>query len=76
MSTIKGYWGDVTSGKIYVIESTTFGEVVGGAGPIDVNDLRELDDYEYKPAIVDWLKEAIAGHKMRRINPPQADKSQ
>jgi len=71
MSTIKGYWCDVTNGKIYVIESTEFGEVVGGAGPINANDLRALDDYEYKPAIVDWLKEAIVEHKLRRINPPQ-----
>ena len=75
MSTIKGYWRDITTGNIYVIESTAFGEVVGGAGPIDVNDLRELDEYDYKAAIVNWLKEAIAEHKMRRINPPQADKS-
>ena len=68
MKTIKGFWQH-TNGKIYAIESTTFGKIVGGAGPLDGDDLRDLEDYDYKPAIIEWLQEAIDGRKLRRINP-------
>ena len=42
---------------------------MGGAGPLDPNDLHDLDRYDYKPAITDWLTEAVAQHKLRRITP-------
>lgn len=70
MGTVKGFWRH-SNGKIYAIESTTFGEIVGGAGPLDPDELRDLDDYDYRPAIVRWLKRAVAEHKLRRINPPE-----
>ena len=69
MATTKGFWQDSSTGKIYVVESTTFGEIVGGAGPFDPADLHDLEDYDYKPAIVQWLKRAVAEHKLHRINP-------
>ena len=68
MTTIKGFWQH-TNGKIYAVESTTFGKIVGGAGPLEPDDLRDLEDYDYKPAIIEWLQEAIASRKLRRINP-------
>ena len=68
MRTIKGFWQH-TNGKVYAIESTTLGEIVGAAGPLDVDDLGDLDDYNYKQAIIEWVKRAIAEHKLRRINP-------
>jgi hypothetical protein len=69
MQTIKGFWRH-TNGKIYAVESTTFGQIIAGAGPLDPNSLLELDHYDYKPAIVEWLQKALADKKLRRINPP------
>jgi hypothetical protein len=68
MNTIKGFWQH-TNGKVYAIESTPFGRILGAAGPLDPDDLRDLDDYDYKPAIVEWLQEALTEHSLRRINP-------
>ena len=67
MATVKGFWQH-TNGKIYAVESTTFGKIIGGAGPLDPNGLRELDEYHYKPAIVEWLERALAEKKLHRIN--------
>jgi hypothetical protein len=68
MKMIRGFWQHA-NGKVYAVESTTFGKIVGGAGPLDPGDLRNLNDYDYKPAIVEWLEEAVAQHKLHRINP-------
>ena len=67
MGTIKGFWRHA-NGKIYAVESDTFGKIIGGAGPLDPKDLHELQDYEYGPAITKWLVEAVAQHKLHRIN--------
>jgi hypothetical protein len=67
MDTIKGFWQH-TNGKVYAIESDTFGKIIGGAGPLEPHDLRNLNDYDYKPAIVKWLTDAAAQHKLHRIN--------
>jgi hypothetical protein len=68
MGTVKGFWQH-TNGKIYAVESTSFGKIVGGSGPLDENNLRDLDDYDCKPAINEWLQEALAQRKLHRINP-------
>ena len=65
MATIKGFWQDIKTGKIYAIESTTFGKIVGGAGPLDPTDLQDLDDYTYTSAILEWLERAKAENKLR-----------
>ena len=67
---VKGFWQHL-NGKIYAIKSDSFGKIVGGVGPLDPDDLRDLDDYDYKPAIVQWLKSAIEKHELHRINPPE-----
>ncbi|UCC97804.1 MAG: hypothetical protein JSW66_18410 [Phycisphaerales bacterium] len=67
MSTIRGFWKH-TSGGIYAIESDTFGRIVGGVGPLDPNDLRDLDEYDYKPAIIGWIQDAVAEHRLHRVN--------
>ena len=69
MSTVKGFWLDIHTGRIYAIESTSFGKILGGVGPLDPDSLGNLDDYEYKPAINEWLEEAIEKQKLRRFNP-------
>jgi len=66
MKTIKGFWQH-TNGKIYAVESTTLGKIVGGVGPLG-GDLLDLEDYDYKPAIVEWLERAVAEHKLHRID--------
>lgn len=70
MSSVKGFWQH-ENGKIYAVESDTFGNIVGGAGPLDADDLLDPEDYNYKPAIVDWLEEALAQHKLHRFRPEQ-----
>lgn len=66
MDTTKGFWQH-TNGKVYAVESDTFGNILGGAGPLDPNDLHNLKDYDYKPAITKWLVDAAAQHKLHRI---------
>ena len=68
MNTIKGFWQH-KNGKIYAVQSDTFGNIIGAAGPLDSDNLRPLDEYDYKPAIVDWITDALAQQKLRRINP-------
>jgi hypothetical protein len=67
MSTIKGFWQHA-NGKVYAIENDTFGKILGGAGPLDPDNLGNLNDYNYKPDIIDWLVGAAAEHKLHRIN--------
>jgi hypothetical protein len=68
MNTIKGFWQH-KNGKVYAVESDTFGKILGAVGPLDSKDLHGLSDYDYKPAIVDWLNDALAQKKLHRINP-------
>ena len=67
-NTIRGFWQHA-NGKIYAVECDTFGRILGGVGPLDADDLHDLDHYDYKPAIVDWLKYAVAQRKLRRVAP-------
>ena len=67
MNAIKGFWQH-KNGKIYAIKSDTFGNILGGVGPLNPDNLQSLDYYDYKPAIVDWLKDAIAQKQLRRVN--------
>lgn len=60
------------NGKIYVVESDSFGTITGAAGPLDPVDLGDPTDYACSPGILAWLKRAIAEHKIRRINPSGA----
>jgi hypothetical protein len=68
MQTIKGFWQH-ENGKIYAVESTPLGRIVGGAGPLDLDNLRDLGEYGYRPAIVEWLERAVAEHKLHKIKP-------
>jgi len=67
MNTVKGFWRH-TNGKVYAIESTPFGKILGGIGPLDPDDLRDLDDYDYEPVIIEWLEQAVAERNLHRIN--------
>ena len=56
------------NGKVYAVESDTFGRVTGGAGPLDPDDLHDLDQYQYGPAVVQWVTQAIAERKLHKID--------
>jgi len=68
MTTVKAFWQHV-NGKVYAIESDSFGQIVGAVGPLDPNDLYDPDQYDCRQTIVDWIKEAFAANKLRRYNP-------
>ncbi len=68
MNTIKGFWQH-QNGKIYAVQSDTFGNIYGAVGPLDPDNLRNLDEYDYKPAIIDWVTDALKHKKLRRIEP-------
>jgi len=70
MATVRGFWQH-ENGKIYAVESDSFGKLLGGVGPLDPNSLRPLEKYDYSPAILDWLQRAFAEHKLHRIRPPR-----
>ena len=64
---MKSFWQHV-NGKVYAIRSDSFGNLTGAAGPFDIDDLKGLDDYQYGPGIIDWIKRAIAERKLHRIH--------
>jgi hypothetical protein len=67
MQVIKGFWQH-DNGKVYAIKSTAMGEILGATGPIDPDDVGDLENYDYKPAIVDWVKKALAEKKLHRYH--------
>ena len=69
MLTVRGYWQDIETGQVYVIESSSFGEILSGTGPVDKDNLLDLSEYECKTAIKRWLQEAFAQGKLRGFNP-------
>ena len=73
MITTKGFWREISTGRIYAVESSPFGEILGGVGPLDENDLKELTEYEYKPNIVEWLQEAFSENRLIGINPDDTE---
>ncbi len=67
-NTIRGFWQH-TNGKVYAVECDTFGKILGGVGPLDPDNLHDPDHYDYKPAIVGWLMDAVAQRQLRRVAP-------
>jgi len=68
MAAVKGFWQH-TNGTIYAVKSDSFGNIIGGAGPLNPDNLYKHDEFEYRPAIDDRLEEAFAPYKLHRINP-------
>lgn len=66
--TIKGFWRHTVYGGVYAIESTPYGELVGAVGPLDPDDLHDLESYEYTSKINDWLQRALDNHELRGVN--------
>jgi len=66
---MKSFWQH-TNGRVYAVRSDSFGNITGAAGPLDPDNLQGLDDYQYGPGIVDWIKRAIAERKLHRMSTP------
>ena len=66
MSVVRDFWQH-ENGKIYAVKSDSFGKIIGAVGPLDKNNLKALDSYDYKRVIVDWLTDALDQHKLHRL---------
>lgn len=62
---MKNFWQH-ENGRVYAVESDSFGHILSAAGPVD--RIGNLDDYDYGPGIVDWVTRAIAERKLRRVS--------
>ena len=65
---MKTFWQHV-NGKVYAVESDTFGRIIGAAGPFDLDELHDPNDYTYQCGLTGWINRAISQHTLRRINP-------
>jgi hypothetical protein len=57
-SASKAFYRHVDTGDIYAIERCWDGGIVGSAGPLQENDLKDLDNYEYTADRNGWLMDA------------------
>jgi hypothetical protein len=68
MSATKGFWKHVENGRIYAIQSTPFGQIVGACGPLDPCNLPNLEEIEYGKDILIWIESTMAEGKFHRFN--------
>ena len=68
MKSIKGFWKHIENGRIYAIESTLYGDLLGAAGPLDPNHLPDLESLDYRQDILIWVETTISECKLRRFN--------
>ena len=69
MSATKGFWKHTGNGRIYAIECTTFGRIVAACGPLDADNLPDLDELELGRDILIWIETTMAEGLLRRFNP-------
>jgi hypothetical protein len=55
-------------GRLYAIDHDSFGHIIGAAGPIEPDNLRDLAEYRYGRGIVHWIEQAIQRNTLHRIN--------
>jgi hypothetical protein len=65
---MKTFWQHA-NGKVYAVESDTFGRIVAAAGPFDLDELHDPSEYTYQSGLTGWISRAITQHALRRINP-------
>jgi hypothetical protein len=58
-----------TNGQLYAVDHDTFGHIIGAAGPLDPDNVRDLTEYRYGQGITYWIEQAIRRNALRRINP-------
>ena len=69
MSATKDFWKHVENGRIYAIKCSCFGAILGACGPLEPDNLPDLDDVEYGKDILIWVEATMAEGKLRRFNP-------
>ena len=69
MKSIKGFWKHVDNDRIYAIESTLYGDILGVAGPLDSERLPDLESVDYNQDILIWIETMISEGRLRRFNP-------
>lgn len=55
------------NGTLYALKHDTFGRIVGVAGPLDWDDLRDSEDQEYHSELALWAESEIERHAMQRM---------
>ena len=58
-----------TNGQLYAVDHDTFGHIIGAAGPLDPDNVRDLAEYCYGQGITNFIEQAIRRNALRRINP-------
>ena len=56
------------NGRIYAIKCTPFGQIAGACGPLDPENLPDLDEVEYGSDILIWIESTMTEGKLRRFN--------
>jgi len=69
MSETKGFWKHAENGQVYAIECTPFGQIVAACGPLDPDNLPDLDEVEWGKDILIWIETTMAEGLLRRFNP-------
>jgi len=65
---MKSFWQHA-NGDVYAVESDSFGHIVGAAGPLPLDQLRDPGEYNYGCGLVRWIEHALARHQLHRIRP-------
>ena len=68
MSSTKGFWKHADNGKIYAIECTPFGTIIGACGPLDRDNLPDLEEVDYGKETLIWVETTMAEGKLHRFN--------
>ena len=68
MSSTKSFWKHTDIGRIYAIECTPFGQIVGACGPLNPDNLPDLDEVEYGKDILIWVETTMNEGKLHRFN--------
>ena len=68
MSSTKGFWKHADNGKIYAIECTPFGTIIGACGPLDLDNLPNLEEVDYGKETLIWVETTMAEGKLHRFN--------
>ena len=68
MSSTKGFWKHADNGKIYAIECTPFGTIIGAFGPLDRDNLPNLEEVDYGKETLIWVETTMAEGKLHRFN--------
>ena len=73
MSPTKSFWKHVENGRIYAIKCTPFGKIIGAFGPLDPDNLPDLNSIEYGQDILIWIESTMNEGMLHRFNAEPPD---